>query len=179
VWISPETDFSVFELDELFWFISERKSSKTGINTYIMTMYSRLPRQIVGFDVDNSVNKNSIQSIVDSVRCAKTYCTDGGQAYPDVIFGGKHVRNLDDKSDTHGIESSNADLRHYIKGLSRKSRCFFRTYETLIAVLSVFIDAYNKFGEWKLQHRKPVKHKSDAKHLHRWRYPAVSIVDFL
>ncbi len=49
----------------------------------------------------------------------------------------------------------------------------------MVAVLSVFIDAYNKFGEWKMKNRKPVSHKSTSKHLHKWRYPGVSVLDFL
>jgi len=193
VWISELTDFSAFELDELYWFLSERKSHKNGINTYLIpsvlrrTMVSRLPRQIVGFNVDKSVNKNAIQGIVDSVGSAEKYCTDGCLSYLDVIFGGKHIYNTEDKKDTHLIESTNADLRHHIRGLSRRSRCFFRNKETMTAVLSVFIDAYSKFGEWKLKYtfgafgRKPVIHKSPnpSKHLHKWRYPACSVLDFL
>jgi len=181
VWISQATEFSTFELDELYWFLNERKSRHNGINTYIMTMVSRIPRQIVGFNVDKTVNAQAIQSIADSTESAERYCTDGCPTYMDVIFGGKHTRNEEDKSDTHNVESTNADLRHHIRGLSRRSRCFFRRAETLIAVLSVFIDAYNKFGEWKLKYRKPVIHKSPnpSKHLHKWRYPTCSVVDFI
>jgi IS1 family transposase len=49
----------------------------------------------------------------------------------------------------HNVESVNADLRHYIAGLRRKSRCFFRSLETMRAVLTVLINAYNKFGHAK------------------------------
>jgi hypothetical protein len=86
-----------------------------------------------------------------------------------------------DKRDTHTIESINADLRHYISGLARRSRCFYRSLETLQAVLEVFIDAYNKFGEAKLKYRKPVIHKdpNNAKHLHKYRDVPFSILDFL
>jgi IS1 family transposase len=45
------------------------------------------------------------------------------------------------KRDTHNVESVNADLRHYIPGLARRSRCFFRSLKTFQAVLKVFIDA--------------------------------------
>jgi hypothetical protein len=146
-----------------------------------MTMISRLPRQIVGFNIDKSVNKEAIQAVVDSTESADRYFSDGCLVYNDVVYGGQHIGNEEDKSDTHNIESTNADLRHYIKGLSRRSRCFFRSKETLNAVLSIFIDAYNKFGEWKLKYRKPVIHKSanPSKHLHKWRYPVVSILDFI
>jgi len=118
-----------------------------------MTMLSREPRQIVAFEVDNSVNAARIQKMVDNTLQADQYCTDGGNSYLGVDFVGRHKRNVRDKSDTHNIEGSNADLRHYIAGLRRKSRCFFRSMETLKAVLALFIDAYNKFGAAKLQYR--------------------------
>jgi IS1 family transposase len=181
VWISQGTDFSVFELDELFWFIGERKGCEKGINAYIMTMISRLPRQIIGFAVDKNRRAEQIQPIVDGVKSAKIYFTDGNPAYKDVIFGGKHIWNATDKSDTHNVESVNADLRGYIPGLARRSRCFYRSAETLRSVLAVFVDAYNKYGEAKLKYRVPVKHKSltPSKHLHKYRDLPFSFLDFL
>ena len=59
-----------------------------------------------------------------------------------------------DKSDTFTVESLNADLRHYISILVRRSRCFARKPETLIAVLEVFVVAYNRFGEEKAKFRQ-------------------------
>jgi len=96
-------------------------------------------------------------------------------------YGAKYVRNCHDKCDTHIIESINADLRCYIVGLQRRSRCFFRSLLTLEAVLDVFIEAYNAFGAWKLKFRRPVKHRpgNEGKHLHHWNYGAVSIFDFI
>jgi IS1 family transposase len=168
-------------MDELWWFINEKGSTETRENTYVMTMLSRIPRQIVGFAVDNSITTNTLQGIADGVPSADKYYTDGCKTYMDVIFGGKHIRNVHDKKDTHNIESSNADLRHYIAGLSRRNRCFFRSMETMRAVLSVFIDAYNKFGEAKLKRQIPVNHKSPiySKHLHKYRDTPFSILDFI
>jgi len=181
VWISKETKFDTFEMDELYWFINRKEMTKTRENTYVMTMISRAPRQIVGFDVDNSVKSKVLQNIVDSVPAAEEYCTDGCLTYLDVIFGGKHIRNVRNKKDTHNIEGTNADLRHYLPGLARRSRCFYRSVETLEAVLSVFIDAYNRFGEAKLKYQIPVHHKSpcQSKHLHKYRDVPFSILDFL
>ena len=144
-------------------------------------MASRNPRQIVGFGVDNSVKPETIQTIADSAPPAERYSTDDCPAYMDVIFGGKHIRNTTDKSDTHDIESENSDLRAYIPGLARKSKCFYRKTDTLIAVLDVFVDPYNKFGEAKLKYRKPVIHKSPFpnKHLHKYRDTPFSMLDFL
>ena len=101
--------------------------------------------------------------------------------YIDVMFPGDHVRNIRDKKDTHNVESINADLRHYIPVLARRSRCFCRSLETLQAVVEVFVDAYNAFGIAKLRHRIPVAHKSldHAKNLHKFRDPCCSVLDFL
>ena len=146
-----------------------------------MTMVSREPRQIVSFDVGFDKSSFRLQGIVDSAVYAENYCTDGNLSYLDVVFPGRHIRNVRDKRDTHIVESINADLRHYISGLARRSRCFYRKLETLQAVLEVFVDAYNKYGEAKLKYRVPVTHKSatPAKHLHKYRDLPFCILDFL
>lgn len=170
MWISPETKTEAFELDELYWFIGKRKGCENGINTYIMTMLSREPRQIVAYAVDNSVNARLIQEMVNSTAPAMSYHTDGGSAYLGVDFIGCHVRNMKDKSDTHNIEGSNADLRHYIAGLRRRSRCFFRSMETLRAVLYVFLHAYNRFGDAKLHYMQKHPNCPRVYHLDHLRF---------
>jgi len=144
-------------------------------------MISREPRQIVSFDVQFDKNSFRLQGLVDNAPDAENYCTDGNMGYLDVIFPGKHIRNVRNKCDTHIIESINADLRHYISGLARRSRCFFRSLETLQAVLEVFINAYNKYGEAKLKYRIPIRHKKPdhTKDLHKFRDLPFCILDFL
>jgi len=154
VWINPKTDFTEAELDELFWFTGTRRINELGINAYIMTMVSRNPRQIVAFDVDISVKSKLIQQMTDNVPPFEKYFTDGCPTYLDVIFPGRHKRNIHNKNDTYTVEGSNADLRHYIAGLRRKSRCFFRKVETIKAMLYIFINAYNKFGAAKQAYRE-------------------------
>ena len=136
---------NLFELDELYWFIGKKSKSETRENTYVFTMVSREPRQLVGFDVSMEKSSKYIQGIVDNAPDADFYCTDGYNGYLDVTYPGKHIRNVHNKSDTFTVEGVNADLRHYIPILARRSRCFPRSLETLTAVLSVFADAYNKF----------------------------------
>jgi hypothetical protein len=108
-------------------------------------MVNRNPRQTVGFDV-----------AFDGTE-AKYYCTDGYVGYVDVVYPGKHIYNPHNKNDTFTVESINADLRHYIPVLARKSKCFPRSLNTLKAVLDVFVDAYNRFGIAKYKYR--LKHK--------------------
>jgi IS1 family transposase len=181
LWISKKTNTKTFELDELYWYINKKAKTETRENIYVMTMISREPRQIVSFDVQFDKNSFRLQGIVDNAPEAENYCTDGYAGYLDVVFPGKHVRNVRDKSDTHIIESVNADLRHYISGLARRSRCFYRSLKTLQTVLEVFINAYNKYGEAKLKYRVPVIHKNPdhEKPLHKFRDLPFSILDFL
>ena len=145
---------SCLELDELYWFMKRKPRTETRENVYLMTMVSRQPRQIVGFDVALDKSAWRIQSIVDGGPEAQEYCTDGYVGYLDVVYPGRHIRNMRDKSDTFTVEGINADLRHYIPVLARRSRCFARTLETLRAVVEVFVDAYNRFGQAKYAYRQ-------------------------
>ena len=155
--MTVESALKTLELDELYWFIGEKAHTETRENVYVMTMVSREPRQIVGFDVALDKTAARIQNIVDHAPPAEKYCTDGYVGYLDVdYYGAHHVRNIHDKSDTFTVEGVNADLRHYIPLLARRSRCFARKLETLRAVVEVFVEAYNQFGvaknKWRLSH---------------------------
>ena len=149
-----------YELDELYWFVERKSKSKTRENVYLITMVSRNPRQIVGFDVARDKSPGRIQAIVDSAPGAKYYCTDGDLTYINVIYPGRHVRNVANKKDTYTVESINADLRHYIPILARRSRCFARKIDTLYAVMAVFVEAYNRFAEAKSKFRHGRNYKS-------------------
>jgi len=100
----------------------------------------------VGHIVTQEKLSKYIQEVVDSAPEAKRYCTDGYVGYLDVVYPGEHIRNVHNKSDTYTVEGVNADLRHYIPVLARRSRCFSRSLETLQAVVDVFVEAYNRFG---------------------------------
>lgn len=132
-------------------------------------MVSREPRQIAGIDVAFDKSSRRIQAIVDAVPPAEKYCTDGWGGYLNVIYPGEYVRNTRSKSDTFTVEGVNADLRHYIPILARRSRCFARKIETLRAVVEVFVDAYNRFGEAKHRYRQ----------LHNKAATPFAFVDFL
>ena len=167
--VTVENSADCLELDELYWFIKRKPRTETRENIYLMTMVSRQPRQIVGFDVAHDRSPERIQAIVDGTPDAEKHCTDGWFGYIDVIYPGQHKRNTRNKSDTFTVEGINADLRHYIPILARRSRCFARTLETFRAVVEVFVDAYNRFGQ--------------AKHAYRQRRPKgafpFALVDFL
>ena len=137
------------ELDKLYWFLERRPSTEARKNIYIMTMVSRKPRQIVGHVASVDKSSRTIQQMVDAAPEAQECCTDGYSGY----LPGKHIFNVHNKSDTFTVESVNADLRHYIPTLARRSRCFPRKLENLQAVLAVFVRAYNRFGAQKSRFR--------------------------
>lgn len=157
--VTVENSPECLELDELYWFIERKEKTETRENVYLITMVSREPRQIVGFDVAFDKAPERIQSIVDSGPYAERYCTDGYWGYVDIIYPGRHIRNVRNKSDTFTVEGINADLRHYIPILARRNRCFARKLDTLRAVVAVFVDAYNRFGLAKSKYRKTHKSK--------------------
>ena len=161
--------YEVLEMDELYWFVFRKPKTQTGENIYLTTLVSRSPRQIVGFDIAYDKTPERIQTIVDNSPSAEVYCTDGYLGYIDVVYPGKHIRNVSNKNNTFTVEGINADLRHYIPILARRSRCFARTLETLTAVVTVFIEAYNRFGLAK-QHFYQHRTKGE---------PPFGLVDFL
>ena len=181
VWISNLTQKDFFEIDELYHFIKERPRTETRENTYVIPLISRTPRQILGFAVDSFKSAEVIQPIVDNAPFAWQYNTDGYVGYLDVVFPGYHRYTIESKKHTHNVESVNADLRHYIPGLRRRSRCFYRSLETLRAVLSIFVNAYNKFGEAKLKYRNMLmeNHGMIVKFWGCYKNPPMSLYDYI
>ena len=106
---------------------------------------------------------------MDNAPPAEAYCTDGYLGYIDIVYPGKHIRNVNNKNNAFTVEGINADLRHYIPILARRSRCFARSLETLTAFVAVFIEAYNRFEPAK-QHFQ--KHRTKGE-------PPFGLVDFL
>ena len=150
---TPKSNYHILEVDELYWFVGQKGTSETRENCYVIPILSRLPRQIVGIDAAFDKSPERIQALVDAAPPAENYCTDGLLGYIEVVYPGKHIRNVSNKDDTFTVESVNADLRHYIPLLRRRSRCFPRKLETLKAVLDVFAEAYNAFGVAKMTFR--------------------------
>ena len=50
---------------------------------------------------------------------------------------------MPDKSETYRVEGVNAELRHYLARLVRRSRCFSRCIKALRAAIKLFVFAWN------------------------------------
>lgn len=55
---------------------------------------------------------------------------------------GQHA-SMYDKSETYTVEAVNADLRHYLTRLGRRSRCFSRCIRALRRAVDSFVRCYN------------------------------------
>jgi insertion element IS1 protein InsB len=92
-----------------------------------------------------------MQSLVDSAAHAARYFSDGFSTYGDLCYWGVHTM-IYDKSETYSVEGTNADLRHYLARLGRKSRCFSRCIKALRRAVDLFVHFYNRRQLRKRQH---------------------------
>lgn len=60
-----------------------------------------------------------------------------------LIFTPGRYTPIPDKSETYRVEGDNAELRHYLARLSRRSRCFSRCIHALRQAIKLFVYAWN------------------------------------
>jgi hypothetical protein len=71
-------------------------------------------------------------------------------------------------------------LRHYLSGLARRKRTFYRCIDTLTAILKVFVAAYNKFGDYKVAHQILARHKPpSSSRLHKYKELPLGLTNFV
>jgi IS1 family transposase len=88
-------------------------------------------------------NEATMQPIVDDAPNAFQYCTDGFTVYEALNYHrGLHLV-ASGKSQTYSVEGGNADLRHYLARLAKKSRCFSRSIEALRRAVLLFVHFWN------------------------------------
>ena len=161
-------------------FISSKKElTQTKENVYITLAVTRNPRQIVGFTVTPARSTEQMQELIDSSPAAEDYYSDGYSLYRELSYWGVHTV-APGKSQTYTVEGINADLRRYIPGLARRSRCFYRLIDTLVAVMKIFVAAYNRFGEYKSKHQMLANHKASSKsRLHKYAELPLALINFI
>ena len=144
----------------------------------MITFIDRETRQIVGHKVSGNKSVETIQGVADSAPKAETYHSDGYSAYKETLYHGKHYAHLD-KSETYTVEGVNSDLRKYIPGFARRSKCFYRSIDTVIAVMAVFVRAFNAFALKKFHTRILAVHRPTSKsRLHKYKESPFSLIHF-
>lgn len=147
-------------------------------NVCITLAVTRNPRQIVGLTVTLSRSVEQMQGLLDSSPAAETYYSDGYSLYLDLCCWGVHTI-APGKSQTYTVEGVNADLRRYIPGAARRSRCFYRRLDTLVAVVKIFATAYNRFGAYKSKYQVLATHNPSSKsRLHKFAELPLALINF-
>jgi insertion element IS1 protein InsB len=64
--------------------------------------------------------------------------------YSELIYTPGVHTPMPDKSETYRVEGVNAELRHYLARLARRSRCFSRCIDALRRAIKLFVFAWNR-----------------------------------
>ena len=85
-----------------------------------------------------------MQAILDRGPGARRYFSDEYNTYgPLVYYPGRH-QFVADKSETYAVEADNAELRHNLARLARKSRCFSRCLRALWRAVKLFVYSWHR-----------------------------------
>lgn len=92
-----------------------------------------------------------MQQVIDSAPHAANYFSDAFNTYRELCWWGAHT-SMYNKSQTYSVEGTNADLRHYLARLARRSRCFSRCIHALKRAVDLFVRFYNARQLRKCKH---------------------------
>ena len=81
--------------------------------------------------------------MVDDAPKAKWYYSDAFDAYGRLWYHFGRYAVSNGKEDTYSVEACNAELRHYLARLARKSRCFSRCPYALECAIRLFVYSFN------------------------------------
>jgi IS1 family transposase len=127
----------------------------------VITAVERQTRCIVGYDVAFDREPARLQRLVDRAPQAAQYYSDDLAGYTNLVYyPGKH-RALPDKRETYAVEADNAELRHYLARLARRSRCFTRAIQALRDAIKLFVYAWNRRQLSRRAHPKYPAHLFD------------------
>ncbi len=108
---------------------------------FVITIVDRLTRCYLGFQVVWQRTQVAIHELVDEAPKAKRYYSD---AYDRLWYHWGVYEVSQGKTDTYSVEADNAELRHYLARLARRSRCFSRCPQALKAALKLFMYCFNQ-----------------------------------
>lgn len=108
-----------------------------------MTIIDRQSRCFLSWRVVHDRTAEVAQAMVYEAP-AQRYYSDRFGLYFNFHYGISHYLAMWDKSETYSVEAGNAELRHYLARLARRSRCFSRSIEALRRHVKLFIYAWNR-----------------------------------
>ena len=110
----------------------------------MITFVDRATRCILGWRVDARRNGYIMQELLNATVQGWHYYSDRFEAYQTVFYWPARHHAMKNKSETYSVEGNNAELRHYLARLARKSRCFSRCIDALRRAIHLFDYAFNR-----------------------------------
>ncbi len=87
---------------------------------------------------------DGMQDLIERSPQANQYYSDAFPTYERLVYYPGHHAVAPGKSQTYSVEADNAELRHYLARLGRKSRCFSRSIHALHRAVKLFVYAWNR-----------------------------------
>jgi insertion element IS1 protein InsB len=109
-----------------------------------MTFVDRRTRCILSWRVVAERTGDVVQEMLHESVQARTYYSDAFEAYQTALYWPADHYPMDDKRETFSVEGDNAELRHYLARLARRSRCFTRCIHALRCAVKLFVYAFNR-----------------------------------
>lgn len=125
---------------------------------YIITAVDRATHCIVGWDVVWERTSTHLQAMLDRAPFARQYYSDAFVTYRTLVYSPGCHTAMTDKSQTYSVEADNAELRHYLARLVRRSRCFSRCIHALWRSVKRFVFAWNRRQLFKRAFPNAVAH---------------------
>ncbi|MCL4878506.1 MAG: IS1 transposase [Anaerolineae bacterium] len=92
------------------------------------------------------------QRLVDRAPQARFYYSDLFATYRNLIYTPGIHTPMPNKRETFRVEGDNAELRHYLARLARRSRCFSRCIHALRRSVKLFAYAWNRRQLYRSQY---------------------------
>lgn len=130
---------------------------------YLATAVDRDTHCLLAWVVSTTRDGQTLQPLADQTAGLhpQRYFSDGLEAYTGLWYRcGTHAV-APGKSQTYSVEGVNADLRHYLARLGRRSRCFSRSLAALARAVALFAYCYNARQLFKRRFPKLTAHLID------------------
>ena len=109
-----------------------------------MTEVDRATRCIVSYDVVWERTWDALQETIERAVPAQQYYSDAFPTYETLVYSPGPHAVAPGTSQTYSVEADNAELRHYLARLGRRSRCFSRAIDALRRAVKLFVHAWNR-----------------------------------
>ena len=109
-----------------------------------MTFVERKTSCIIGWSVQPERTQTDLQVMLDTSPQAVWYYSDLFATYKTLLYTPGTHTPMPDKSETYRVEGMNAELRHYLARLARRSRCFSRCIHARRRAIRLFVYVWNR-----------------------------------